>query len=206
MENAHLLKKYILPYTSCITCAKKKSEITTETTTDKTNFSNICADHNEFENFFVEQHMIPIIMQQFLIDLDARSSSKMIAKPATNDNELNAFHSIDFNEIKLFWNDYICIIPHDLNLIWDTIANGLLLYLQVCCKIEKKFRKCMFPCCLKIVWFCSFQILKRRRKQIYECNILRQQNAELRNLLQQYCDTKRRIIRISNCDHTWARS
>ncbi|XP_055311995.1 dynein regulatory complex protein 1 homolog [Sitodiplosis mosellana] len=162
LESAHLLKNYFLPYASCITCSRKFNEITTigEETSDQ------CAEH-EITNFFVDQHMIPIIMQQFLIDLDGRAPSKMIVKHLSHDEDSNALYSIDANEIELFWKDYMRTIPNELELIWDTIVNGLLRYLQ---------------------------ILKRRRKQMYECNFLRQQNTEISYLLQQYSNTNRCAI------------
>lgn len=121
-------------------CRKKYNELTETITTATADESDRCTEHhNKFKKFFVEQHMIPIIMEQFLIDLDARSSTKSIVKhsssataAAASDDDVNAIHSIDLNEIELFWNDYSHTIPNDLELIWDTIANGLVRYLQVC--------------------------------------------------------------------------
>lgn len=116
----------------CITCSKKFCELTRTTITDENDISSKCAKHhNKLTNFFVERHMIPIIMQQFLIDMDARSSSKQIVKHLTNMEDSNVHHSIDLNEIDEFWNDYMQTIPNDLELIWDTIINGLIRYLQV---------------------------------------------------------------------------
>lgn len=125
-------------------------------------------------------------MQQFLIDLDARSSSKQIVKHLTNDEDSNVHHSIGLNEIEEFWNDYMQTIPNDLELIWDTIINGLLRYLQVYYQIKDKTL-------INLIYANYFlfrfsQILKKRRKQIYECNFLRQQNGEISHLLQQYSD------------------
>lgn len=78
--------------------------------------------------------MIPVIIQQFLIDLDAESTSKTIAKIPNNihsDDNAIAMQSINFNDIEQFWNDFLHMLPNDLDSIWDTIVNGLLRYLQV---------------------------------------------------------------------------
>lgn len=97
-------------------------------------------EHHVFGNFFIEKHMIPTIMQQFLTDMGVRttSSSQTVAKHT----ELDGFddgHTVDVNEIEDYWNDYITIIPNDLELIWDTIDNGLIRYLQV--KNSNKHKK-----------------------------------------------------------------
>lgn len=76
--------------------------------------------------------MIPIIMQQILIDLDTKTiSSQLITKNNSTEGPI-PLHTIDLNEVKQFWNDYLCAIPNDLELIWDTLVNGQLRYLQVC--------------------------------------------------------------------------
>lgn len=93
--------------------------------------------HHVFGNFFIEKHMIPTIMQQFLIDMGIRTttslSSQTVAKQHTElDHRLdNDRHTVDVSEIEAYWNDYITIIPNDLESIWDTIDNGLIRYLQV---------------------------------------------------------------------------
>lgn len=134
MENARLLKEYFLTYASCIYCSKKYSDIqVNRTESDRDTESNIiekCSDHHHmFSSFFVEQHMIPIIIQQFLIDLDTKSASKIQTFNHTNDAVEE--RSIDIKEVEQFWNEYLTAIPSDLELIWDTIDNGLNRYLQV---------------------------------------------------------------------------
>lgn len=75
--------------------------------------------------------MIPIIMQQFLVDLDTMMSSNMIEKYPRNEEYFTALHLIEANEIQLFWNDYMLTIPNYLEFVWNTAVNGLLRYLQV---------------------------------------------------------------------------
>lgn len=78
--------------------------------------------------------MIPTIMQQFLIDMGIRtttSSSQTVAKHSELDRLDDDGHTIDVNEIEEYWNDFVTIIPNDLESIWDTIDNGLIRYLQV---------------------------------------------------------------------------
>lgn len=127
MENVHLLKKYFLPYASCITCSIKYDEFSSD-------LHRQCPDHEHiFTNFYVEQHMIPIIIQQFLTDLGVKNSSNALTNYSSEnlDDALNALHSIDINKIEQFWMGYVDAIPNDLETIWDTIVNGLLRYLQV---------------------------------------------------------------------------
>lgn len=88
--------------------------------------------HHVFGNFFIEKHMIPTIMQQFLIDMGIRTtSSQTVAKQSELDKLDDGHNIVDVNEIEDYWNDYVAIIPNDLELIWDTIDNGLIRYLQV---------------------------------------------------------------------------
>lgn len=197
LENAYLLKEYFLPYSSCIYCSKKYSDLNiapVQLDTDIVlNAAEMCTGHHEhvFGNFFIEKHMIPIIMQQFLIDMGIRtkSSSQKVAKHFEDFDRLDDGHTnIDVNEIEEFWNDYVAIIPNDLELIWDTIDNGLIRYLQVIFKKNGKIQ-------IQFIDFYSFefalpfnrnQILKKRKHLNDECNFLRQQNAEITHLLQQY--------------------
>lgn len=134
MENACLLKDYFLNYASCIYCSKlyrDSGKHSAEASRDiATNGIDSCTEHHHvFTNFFVEQHMIPIIMQQFLIDMGIKCEPKMIENRYSGDTAEE--RTIDFKDIELFWNDYVDTIPGDLELIWDTIDNGLVRYLQV---------------------------------------------------------------------------
>lgn len=72
--------------------------------------------------------MIPIIMQQFLIDAGIKCEPKIMENQS---GETLEERTIDFKDIELFWNDYVDTIPRDLELIWDTIESGLVRYLQV---------------------------------------------------------------------------
>lgn len=123
MENARLLKEYFLPYASCIYCSKKYTDLNTGSMDEEK-----CSEHHHvFNSFFVEQHQIPIIMQQFLVDLDTKSIPKIDPKYSdVPDDRL-----IDIKEVQQFWNEYLTTVPTDLELIWDTIDNGLNRYLQV---------------------------------------------------------------------------
>lgn len=87
--------------------------------------------HHVFGNFFIEKHMIPTIMQQFLIDMGVRTTSSQNTATQFELDKFDDGHAIDVNEIEKYWNDYVAIIPNDLELIWDTIDNGLIRYLQV---------------------------------------------------------------------------
>lgn len=140
MENVHLLKQYFLPYAFCTTCSNTFTEFKSTNSVESgdesvTNVLNKCSDPNHsFRHVYVEQHMIPIILQQFLTDLGIKSSTKTLSTNYSNDNlekSVNALNSIDINKIEHFWNEYVSVIPFDLELIWDTIVNGLLRYLQV---------------------------------------------------------------------------
>lgn len=145
LENAYLLKEYFLPYASCIYCSRKCGDLNiAPVPSDSDIDANVaaaaaadtcCTGHQKhvFGNFFIEKHMIPIIMQQFLIDMGIRtkSSSQKIAKHGDFDTMDDGHTIIDVNEVEKFWNDYVAIIPNDLELIWDTIDNGLIRYLQV---------------------------------------------------------------------------
>lgn len=82
-----------------------------------------------FSCFFVEQHMIPIIIQQFLIDSNTKSESKIESIKHINDAVEE--RTIDIKEVEQFWCEYLAAIPSDLEIIWDTIDNGLNRYLQV---------------------------------------------------------------------------
>lgn len=138
LENAYLLKEYFLSYASCIYCSKKHSDLNiVPADSDDGGAVHKCPGHRHhvFGNFFIEKHMIPTIMQQFLIDMGIRtttSSSQAEAKHAESDHRLDDDgHTVDVNEIEEYWNDYVTIIPNDLESIWDTIDNGLIRYLQV---------------------------------------------------------------------------
>lgn len=130
VESAELLKNYFLLYASCIKCTRKFSDSSGEESGYR------CTEH-KIENFFVEQHMIPIILQQFLIDLDSMISSNTIEKYPRSEADLSVLHLIDANEIELFWNDYMLTIPNYLDCVWNTAVNGLLRYLQVCCESKQ---------------------------------------------------------------------
>lgn len=149
MENAHLLKEYFLPYAFCGICSGRYSDLSkksTEIDSGEPKSMVVHLDHREqqqqqcddahdhiFTNLFIEQHMIPIIMQQFLIDLGS-NVSKLTPNNYFNehlDTQSIALNSIDLKEIEPFWNDYMNAMPSDLEMIWDTIDNGLVRYLQV---------------------------------------------------------------------------
>lgn len=97
------------------------------------NAAEQCNEHHRhvFGNFFIEQHMIPTIMQQFLIDMGIRKISSQPMATYSDLDGLDDGPSLDVNEIEEFWNGYLTAIPKDLDLIWDTIDNGLMRYLQV---------------------------------------------------------------------------
>lgn len=128
MENVHLLKKYFLPYASCITCSLRYDEL-------KAGSDSQCPDHDHvFTNFHVDQYMIPIILQQFLTDVGTKNAVSVLVKSHSDDRfeeGLNALHAIDVGQIEQSWMEYVDTIPHDLEMIWDTTINGLLRYLQV---------------------------------------------------------------------------
>lgn len=132
--------------------------------------------------------MIPTIMQQFLIDMGIRAAvpSQTVAKHSEFDQLDNGEHSIDVNEIEEYWNEYLSIIPNDLESVWDTVDNGLVRYLQV--RSKKSNRIYLFCYQFDFMPFngSSSQILKKRKQFSDECNFLRQQNAEITHLLQQY--------------------
>lgn len=132
MENADLLKEYFLSHATCVNCSRKYNEYGTNPLESGHGLTNIaehyCDQHHEFRNFFIEQHMIPIIMQQFLVDLGIKTAPKTVVK---HSNDALEDHSIDIKEIEQFWNDFLTTIPSDLELIWDTIDSGLTRYLQV---------------------------------------------------------------------------
>lgn len=146
MENAHLLKEYFLPYAFCVTCSEQyrdskriDGEIDSgdaKNMVDTLSKRQQCTEHGHiFTNLSVEQHMIPIIMQQFLIDLGV-NASKLASKNYANEHSMNTqsatvHNAIDLKEIEQFWNDYIDAIPSDLEMIWDSIENGLVRYLHV---------------------------------------------------------------------------
>lgn len=94
-----------------------------------------CSEHNHiFANFAVEQYQIPIIIQQFLIDLSTKCNSSIVTSNKTIDkfNEsATVSRPIDLKEIEFFWNDYVNALPCDLEIIWDAIDNGLIRYLEV---------------------------------------------------------------------------
>lgn len=147
LENAYLLKEYFLSYASCIYCSKKYADLNIMSIssndgagTVNSNVVGKCPGHKHhvFGNFFIEKHMIPTIMQQFLIDMGIRttitsssSPPQTVAKPSELDRLDDDGYTVDVNEIEGFWNDYTAIIPNDMELIWDTIDNGLIRYLQV---------------------------------------------------------------------------
>lgn len=126
MENIHLLKEYFLPYASCIHCSKRFNEL---------NSSTECSTSHKhaFTDFAVEPYMISIVMQQFLIDVNAKSRPKTM-QSITNDSIMDvtsAPKTIDLKEIEQFWNDYVNAVPDDLEIIWDSIDSGLIRYLEV---------------------------------------------------------------------------
>lgn len=57
-------------------------------------------------------------------------SSQPMGKHCDSDR-VNDGQSLDVSEIEEFWTDYLAVLPNDLELIWDTIDNGLIRYLQV---------------------------------------------------------------------------
>lgn len=150
MENVHLLKEYFLPYASCTQCAIKyidwnendSNQINEPSSNDNTNTIQ-CSQHNHiFANFAVEQYQIPIIIQQFLIDLSTKCSTSIVTSNKAIDKfdeSATVSRPIDLREIEQFWNDYVNVLPCDLEIIWDAIDNGLVRYLEV-----------MFFCCLSI--------------------------------------------------------
>lgn len=149
LENAYLLKEYFLSYASCIYCSQKYSDLNGAPVNSDDDGGDgggdgvgivsadieKCPGHHQhvFGNFFIEKHMIPTIMQQFLIDMGIRAAvpSQTVAKHSEFDQLDNGEHSIDVNEIGEYWNEYLTIIPNDLESVWDTIDNGLIRYLQV---------------------------------------------------------------------------
>lgn len=138
LENAYLLKEYFLSYASCIYCSQKYSDLNvTPMDLDGGGISDIdkCPGHRHhvFGNFFIEKHMIATIMQQFLVDMGIRTAapSQAVTKFTELDQVDNGGHSVDVNEIGEYWNEYLTIMPNDLESVWDTIDNGLIRYLQV---------------------------------------------------------------------------
>lgn len=137
MANAYVLKEYFLAYASCIYCSTKYSDLTNATVETEDGIASNAVEqctghhHHVFGNFFIEQHMIPIIMQQFLIDMGIRTTTSHTMAKHTDFDGFDDGPSLDVNEIEGFWNDYLTVIPNDLELIWDTIDNGLIRYLQV---------------------------------------------------------------------------
>lgn len=142
MENVHLLKEYFLPYASCTQCSIKyidwienySNQINEPNNGQNTNTIQ-CFQHNHiFANFAVEQYQIPIIIQQFLIDLSTKCSTSIVTLNKTIDKVVesaNVSQPIDLTEIEQFWNDYVNALPNDLEIIWDAIDNGLIRYLKV---------------------------------------------------------------------------
>lgn len=133
MENVHLLKEYFLPYASCIQCSIKYTDYQINSITE-------CLQHTNqhiFANFAVEQYMIPIIMQQFLIDLSTKADTSIVNKlnkaidNNVDESVVTVSRPIDLSEIEQFWNHYVNALPSDLEIIWDTIENGLIRYLEV---------------------------------------------------------------------------
>lgn len=146
LENAYLLKEYFLSYASCIYCSQKYSDLNVAPADSDdgggggvrivTSDVEKCPGHRHhvFGNFFIEKHMIPTIMQQFLIDMGIRTAAiptQTVAKPSESDQLDNGGHSVDVSGIGEYWNEYLAIIPNDLESVWDTIDNGLIRYLQV---------------------------------------------------------------------------
>lgn len=127
MENADLLKEYFLSYGKCVYCSQRFND-SDASSHETDSVVKHCKHHHELSSFFVEEHMIPVIMQQFLIDLGTQAAPKVVAK--RSDDALEE-RSIDIKEIEKFWQKYLKAIPSDLELIWDTIDNGLTRYLQV---------------------------------------------------------------------------
>lgn len=121
-----MLKEYFLPYASCAHCAMKFSDC------NPTNISSTnCAMHHQhvFTNFAIESYMIPIIVQQFLIDVMNR---KIVDPIKMRDaHETSPAKAFDSNEIEQFWRSYEVAVPTDLEVIWESIESGLHRYLEV---------------------------------------------------------------------------
>lgn len=151
MENVRLLKEYFLSYASCIYCSTSYGSFDShpiEFESDHANQVAKCADHQHvFGNFFIEKHLIPTIMQQFLIDLEVKTVQNV---PVTTSDDAVDDQFIDIKEMEAFWNDYVTVIPVDLQLIWDTIDNGLVRYLQVC-RILFEIKEIEL-----LIWYCLF--------------------------------------------------
>lgn len=85
--------------------------------------------HHAFTNFAIEPYMIPVIVQQFLIDMNNR---KMVnAGNADDTNEPTTAKPLDLKEIEHFWRSYELAVPTDLEVIWESVENGLHRYLEV---------------------------------------------------------------------------
>lgn len=186
MENADLLKEYFLPYSFCANCLTRFYD-SNENASDALVQHQKCIEHGQiFTNLFVEQHMIPIIMQQFLIDLRMNTSNLAPKTNEHSDKSSIVHNKIEPKEIEQFWNDYIQALPNDLGRIWDAIENGLVRYLQVI--VHYYYAYFSSNCIINSLKLILLQILKRRKKLNNECNFLRQQNTEITHLLQQYAN------------------
>lgn len=88
-----------------------------------------CVMHlHAFTNFAIPPYMIPIIVQQFLTDLHRKGVN---TSARTDTSVPDTAKALDLNEIENFWLAYEMAVPNDLEIIWESIENGLHRYLEV---------------------------------------------------------------------------
>lgn len=144
MQNIELLKKYFLQYATCVHCSTRfcndfETKAVRETHHSDTvavvasNSQRKCKESQH--SFTVEHHMVPIILQQFLIDTSPKSDSPICSAGSDSveltAKSMTASRSIELKEIESFWNMYLDALPKDTELVWQALENGLSQYLNV---------------------------------------------------------------------------
>lgn len=124
LKNISMLKEYFLLYASCVHCSKKYVDYK-----ESNEANDDCVMHfHAFTNFAIQPYMIPIIVQQFLTDINRNG----VNATTRNDTSVPATaKALDVNEIEHFWRAYERAVPNDLEIIWESIENGLHRYLEV---------------------------------------------------------------------------